>query len=788
MLNESKMEFVNDAIESAKNYYDSANTMKHSRIVLSVTKVTRINAICFRLNLSQRLKHTDSALLHIQSHKIPLSFYEDLDNRYINKKFYKFTQSGTQSAFIDIEIDKDFLDIFCEISAYDIFVVSDLKFLIDNVGKWYKEYGHLIEEPPSPSLKPSEYIFQGHESIEQKEAVGMALSNKYSYVWGAPGTGKTQVVLADCVLSYLEKQKQVLIVAPTNNALEQTLYSIIHVLESPPKSISMISRLGVPSDSFALKYGCICQDLVTQNKIKLLESAIKELKLQQETQKLNQTILDEYQKFCGYYHIYKEKRKLKEELNQKYLLLSERVNETALHLPSYRTTKNSLQTRLNQIEYRTATLSFKLKSFFTKKEVQELKKEKEELDIRLKDCLEKLSVLENENDSLDHSIKQYTDNIKDTEKIIETSKNEGEKIANTVLGVFQNFEKAMDLFDQRMQEISETHFDDSIEDQIEEKKQQLEEIRQQKKTQQKGQLVFACTLDYLFAHYKNLIDDGINSALLSHVFLDEAAYCPLIKAGVIFSLHAPITLFGDHMQLPPICEASKRIIEDPALKVFIWAMSALYFPKLFPADYSLEILFRDYIKGIPPYYESLKRAVLPQTFRFGDNLASVLNHFVYKNNFCGIKNRLTEITAVHAKRGTKEQELRANNGEARAIREYILNNNLQNYVVLSPYRVQQKNLCNLLKGITLPDNILTIHASQGREWDTVILSVVDSSQKFFVDSTTPQGLFTLNTAISRAKKNIVIVCNLDYWKRHVDSQLIGKLTEVATTVLDYSNL
>ena len=75
------------------------------------------------------------------------------------------------------------------------------------------------------------------------------------------------------------------------------------------------------------------------------------------------------------------------------------------------------------------------------------------------------------------------------------------------------------------------------------------------------------------------------------------------------------------------------------------------------------------------------------------------------------------------------------------------------------------------------DNILTVHASQGREWETVILSVVDSSDRdiFFTNSEITQGLHTINTAISRVKKNLVIVCDTDYWKRKGSSQLIGAI-------------
>jgi len=72
--------------------------------------------------------------------------------------------------------------------------------------------------------------------------------------------------------------------------------------------------------------------------------------------------------------------------------------------------------------------------------------------------------------------------------------------------------------------------------------------------------------------------------------------------------------------------------------------------------------------------------------------------------------------------------------------------------------------------------ILTVHGSQGREWDTVILSVVDTNDKWFVDSrkSISKGLNLINTAVSRAKKNLIIVCDVDYWSNQY-GQLITEL-------------
>ena len=70
--------------------------------------------------------------------------------------------------------------------------------------------------------------------------------------------------------------------------------------------------------------------------------------------------------------------------------------------------------------------------------------------------------------------------------------------------------------------------------------------------------------------------------------------------------------------------------------------------------------------------------------------------------------------------------------------------------------------------------MLTIHRSQGMEWETVILSVCDTSDAYFVDSTQALGRNILNTAISRTKHNLILACDCTYWRTQ-PNQLIGKL-------------
>ena len=130
----------------------------------------------------------------------------------------------------------------------------------------------------------------------------------------------------------------------------------------------------------------------------------------------------------------------------------------------------------------------------------------------------------------------------------------------------------------------------------------------------------------------------------------------------------------------------------------------------------------------------------------------------------------------------RQKDIRENHAEAEAIREYVKGLKGQDYIILSPYRNQTDYLVKKqnLKGV------MTIHRSQGREWDTVIISVCDCRANLKhntllrytsivpVPGADIKGLRVMNTALSRAKKRLVLVCDVDFWASRQD-ELIGEI-------------
>ncbi len=106
----------------------------------------------------------------------------------------------------------------------------------------------------------------------------------------------------------------------------------------------------------------------------------------------------------------------------------------------------------------------------------------------------------------------------------------------------------------------------------------------------------------------------------------------------------------------------------------------------------------------------------------------------------------------------------------------------EDFVILAPYSHQEKLLQDTFPHLKKEQRILTVHKSQGREWDTVFLSICDStSEKWFTDSNTQRGKSVLNTAVSRAKKRLIIVCDTHQWIK-ANGQMIQEFLKIGKEI------
>lgn len=120
--------------------------------------------------------------------------------------------------------------------------------------------------------------------------------------------------------------------------------------------------------------------------------------------------------------------------------------------------------------------------------------------------------------------------------------------------------------------------------------------------------------------------------------ISEAAYCSLIKGYTLLSLGRPVTLLGDHAQLPPVCEMSERILNRAFCPEFLWAQSTVHLDSVFQNS-ALEI-YEEYRCSSSPCFVNLQLNVLSVTHRFGPQLSSILSDFIYDQGLTSAKSDL----------------------------------------------------------------------------------------------------------------------------------------------------
>ncbi|MGP1581048.1 MAG: AAA domain-containing protein, partial [Wolinella sp.] len=269
-------------------------------------------------------------------------------------------------------------------------------------------------------------------------------------------------------------------------------------------------------------------------------------------------------------------------------------------------------------------------------------------------------------------------------------------------------------------------------------------------------LVIALTVDSFIKRFDSLPKSGEK-----HIFLDEAAFVPLIKALALCALHAPISMLGDHKQLPPVCEASEMDLEgEPLLNA--WQYSALHMRDYFCDGVGI---FSSHMPTFP------RESMIPQSnlsysHRYGENLTKILDKYIYKIGLRGLSEP-TELyyvdsgAFVSAKKGAQ-----ANLNEADALAKVAqeLARTQEDFGIITPFVKQRRAILERLPMLRDKDCVMTIHGSQGREFHTVLFSPV-MLHYHLTNSLNLSALHALNVAISRSKKRVIIVCDYRFWMR-----------------------
>lgn len=805
------MSFQDAAVESAQLYYSFLESNGGGLIKYRVSKIIpeskspRKNE--YWLQLDQKVKNTDGLIVQIKN------------NTYSSEQI-KPAVFDSNRRMLKVILSESKKGVFDHCAPEDIIVFSDLRFLVRRVKEWYKRFGNCIKLPAGkPTVKEADCSnLKQTPSSDQTLAIRGVLSEPFSYVWGAPGTGKTRFVLARAVLAYLQAGKKILVTAPTNNAVEQTLYGLLPVLEEAGLDYNkLVVRLGTANTDFLAKYPGVCEDSGYSKAIAEIMDSLSSLQISMEEAEQAEKLFHDYLAFQQKRSAFQEVTSSLDDLIPRLSEASEQVLslQASLNVALKASSEKEAERKdceNNQAFYnqqaqdllkRLHNPIYAVLSWFNKEE------EQKKIDTSLEKARyyeEKLARIQSEIDaqnetadglqsSLTEARASFERMILEVSRCVEISdelssaakairpENAASTIPmfqNTLEGILQTFAEESDRFSSVVNR-SQPSFEEereTLKQKIEALKNKQRELEQaDPKKRMEECLVVACTIDLCLNRLPISKENRF-----AHVFLDEAGYSSLIKAATLTAFSDKVTFLGDHMQLPPVCEADDQAIErDGNLLLALWAQSALHTETIFFDP--VERICTDYLKKANTPFRTMKKHDLLNSYRFGEALARVLADDVYDRGFRGNDGHDTRIFYIDAPK-RPEQERRVSHSECDSIERIIQNYGglKESSGIIAPYRKQVKLLREMARRNRLQmDNVVTVHQSQGREWDNIFLSVTDTTDKFFTDSLNPysDGKKVINTAVSRARKNLVIVCDYKYWIKQ-RSQLIGKLLAVAT--------
>ncbi|TLD85139.1 hypothetical protein LS70_000885 [Helicobacter sp. MIT 11-5569] len=267
----------------------------------------------------------------------------------------------------------------------------------------------------------------------------------------------------------------------------------------------------------------------------------------------------------------------------------------------------------------------------------------------------------------------------------------------------------------------------------------------------------------------------LQSMDFKHFFVDEAAFAPLIKILPLCAFSKPITLLGDHKQLQPITLLSQDDSKKPMWNLSkFWSFSALFLESFFEKQESLNLQNPQTTPQITNFF------TLSQTYRYGDNLAKLLDNYIYKNGLqgCGAHTHLYCLDITRFQKLESKIE-RTNPLEASlccSLAKDFISQDLD-FAILTPFVNQRQLILKTMPILYNKECVLTIHSAQGQEFDYVIFSPV-ILHYHLSNSQNQNALFALNVALSRAKKAIIIVCDKSYWLRQ-KGQFLSDLIAIA---------
>ena len=775
-MNASELKQI--CIEGSTRLYEHVSKRRNGGAQeIAVADIEIVDTHEFKLKLSRTIFDLDSIRF----------VYTDIERRYLESDELSIAVYDHEQRFVIVKTSSEVADLLKEsIEHPDNWILTfDLKFLIKRVIEWYEAHGdglRFLNGRKSSALNfDTSLVFSDAQpSEEQARAIDACFNQPLSYIWGAPGTGKTRFVLSYALLNYLNNDSKVLVLAPTNLALEQIFRGIVGVLQRAKIDRRKLLRLGTPTKAFAKDYGEICEDKGLDVKLAQLNRQIEILEsIQMIDQRDGPTLLEMIRELQWL----DKRQKLVRISDAKLAKLQAEIDSAS---DTQSALSNSIKAHMKALD---ASITNPVKHATIEESQAKLIAKLQQSKHKLDDNLTRYKSIDGDVSSLRKIVNKRLNKVQslarkcgleDTELSLSNIQSLEQEALSSRARLFSMAQEYEQFAESEMADKLKHYKSDAI---------TLKSYTSEARLYSAG--VVGMTLDSYIARSKDKPIDA------DHIFIDEAGYASAIKTLTAFASDVPITFLGDHKQLPPVCEMARDEIlkADADNAVLMWDLSAIFCESIWCSN-SFASVVENYKDQRSPVFNELKRRALTKSYRFGKKLASVLHQHVYiEEGFCSGLEHDTQISVFNVDNrafvGEGDFGRRANTAEANCVIKILDSGILENddFAILTPYRDQVSLLAKLKPELAEQGRLLTVHKSQGREWHTVIYNVCDignGAHPWFTDSRNDlsSGLSNVNTAVSRAKKHLIIVCDSKAWQAK-DSQLISGLIDARTRRYQY---
>lgn len=591
---------------------------------------------------------------------------------------------------------------------------------------------------------------------QQRKFVETALANRLTWLWGPPGTGKTDSLSALCRLLY-EAQKRMLICSNTNRAVDQLLQKLCRNLAAsndPALQDGKILRIGRIEPELEKEFGdYITPDRIVERKsadlIQRREEIESELERLAREVAFSQRILNRFMELGA--------------TRQKLSDVSKNLEAMAQTISHHKSTVSQSQQRCNELEDEARRLS----------QAGAIRR------IFMRDG----ASIERDQQTQKARIGNANDAIAESEDKLVTLRTSRDTVSDQV----RELEAELQAEDQQHHQRVQAEYNSKqgpLRQELSSIAAELDEIRNS--VLREARIVGATvTRSFLrpteFASFDTVIVDEASMILLPAVF--HAAGLATEK----------VVIAGDFQQLPPIVQTEQQCIHDVL---------------------SPDIFNRAGIR-IDTVNETPRLVMLDEQFRMHESICEIVSTAFYGNRLRThpkavvreisgpepITDRLTIIdtSSVWPFSTRNAFESRLNVMHALAIRNLVLHLREESCLfdedkrcrvgVCTPYSAQAKLLqdvfrANSLDGATLRTG--TVHGFQGDERPLMIIDLVDSVGErragifFQANQLNDSGAKLMNVALSRAQEGLIIVGNLTFLDQKLpgDAILRGLLNDI----------